>query len=556
MIGNWPFNGNLNDVSGQNHHIQDNTTLRFVRQDGNLSLALTGRSFAIPNNPAFQTNQFKVSYSIWLSAPQLHTPIAAKGNAWQTNLVSGLDSEGRGVEGQSLQFCIAGVCKTSPALAHSPVGRWLRVELSYDGTTATGSADGTPVVTFQGDFTPDNSTADIQLGSFPGSIRDLQIYDAAVISSPVALVNSVAALGANSIVLGSAATSSSVVLSAPSAWTATANNSFLHLQTGSASGTGGALVVFSVDAFTGTGSRSGTLTIAGLTFTVNQYGTNYQSTAQDASMGAFNFAGADPYTVAVDGSGSLYVADNGGTHAILKLDTNGVRTQLLSNAMVTLYLGTYSNTYGNFSGVAVAGDGTVFYTINDHSYTYGTPGYLTAPYPYAGTLRSWDPINGDRATTVSGVSNPQGVAVDASGNVYIADTGNHSIKKWNRTTGTLTTLISGSANNLFSGLVSPTGVAVDLSGNLYIADPGNNIIWMWTAATSQLTALIPFGTLTQPKAVAVDGYGDLFIVDTSRSQNAQDEAVKKWTAGTRQLTTLASGGLPAAGVAVDASGNV
>ena len=66
--------------------------MRFVRQDGNLSLALTGRSFAIPNNPAFQTNQFKVSYSIWLSAPQLHTPIAAKGNAWQTNLVA--DSEG------------------------------------------------------------------------------------------------------------------------------------------------------------------------------------------------------------------------------------------------------------------------------------------------------------------------------------------------------------------------------------------------------------------------------------------------------------------------------
>ena len=554
LIGNWPFNGNLNDVSGQNHHIQDKTTSRFVQQDGNLSLALTGRSFAIPNNPAFQTNHFKISYSIWLSAPQLHTPIAAKGNAWQTNLVSGLDSEGRGVEGQSLQFCIAGVCKTSPALAHSPVGRWLRVELSYDGTTATGSADGKPVVTFQGDFAPGNSTADIQLGSFPGSIRDLQIYDVAVVSSPVALVNSVAALGANSIVLGSAATSSSVVLSAPSAWTATANNSFLHLQTGSASGTGGALVVFSVDAFTGTGSRSGTLTIAGLAFTVNQYGTNYQSTSQDVSMSSLLYT-SDPYTVAVDGSGSLYVGDND-YHAIIKLATNGVRTALFSNALVTLYLGTYSHTYGNFSGVAVAGDGTVFYTINDHSYTYGTPGYLTAPYPYAGTLRSWDPINGDRATTVSGLSNPQGVAVDASGNVYIADTGHSSIKKWNRTTGTVTTLISGIANHQFSGLVSPTGVAVDLSGNLYIADPGNNSIWMWTAATSQLTALIPFGTLTQPKAVAVDGYGNLFIADTSRTQSAQEDAVKKWTAGTGQLTTLASGGLTPAGVAVDASGNV
>ena len=99
-------------------------------------------------------------------------------------------------------------------------------------------------------------------------------------------INSLSELGAltcscapgwatNALVVGSAAGTSSVVLSYSGAWTATANNSFLHISAGSASGTGSAVVVFTYDAFTGTGTRTGTLTIAGLTVTVTQAGTNY-----------------------------------------------------------------------------------------------------------------------------------------------------------------------------------------------------------------------------------------------------------------------------------------
>jgi len=82
-------------------------------------------------------------------------------------------------------------------------------------------------------------------------------------------------VGTNSILVGSPAGSSSVVLSSATAWTATANSSVLHISPGSASGTGNAVVAFTYDAFTGAGTRTGTLTIAGLTVTVTQAGANY-----------------------------------------------------------------------------------------------------------------------------------------------------------------------------------------------------------------------------------------------------------------------------------------
>src|SRR5580693_5252719 len=63
----------------------------------------------------------------------------------------------------------------------------------------------------------------------------------------------------------------------------------------------------------------------------------------------------------------------------------------------------------------------------------------------------------------SGLSFPSDVAVDGVGNVYIADSGNHAIKKWIATDTSVVTLVS-------SGMNGPSGVAVDGVGNIYIAD--------------------------------------------------------------------------------------
>jgi len=159
------------------------------------------------------------------------------------------------------------------------------------------------------------------------------------------------------------------------------------------------------------------------------------------------------------------------------------------------------------------------------------------------------PAPGPATPLVSaGLNHPGGVAVDAAGNVYIADTFNKAIKKWTVANNTVTTLIS-------SGLYYPYGVAVDGAGNVYIADGGvnlitNSVLKMWTAANNTVTTLISSG-LYYPNGLAVDGAGNVYIADT------YNNAIKEWTAANNSVTTLVSSGLNhPGGVAVDAAGNV
>src|SRR5205823_591842 len=103
----------------------------------------------------------------------------------------------------------------------------------------------------------------------------------------------------------------------------------------------------------------------------------------------------------------------------------------------------------------------------------------------------------------SGLSGPRAVAVDGSGNVYIADSGHNAIKEFNPATRQVTTLVS-------SGLLTPSGVGVEASGNVYIADSGPNPLKQYTAAPHQVTTL----TSPNPFAVAVDGSGTVYIADS------------------------------------------
>ena len=130
------------------------------------------------------------------------------------------------------------------------------------------------------------------------------------------------------------------------------------------------------------------------------------------------------------------------------------------------------------------------------------------------------------------------VAVDGSGNVYMADHNDNSIKEWHVATGTITTLVS-------TGLNNPLGVAVDGSGNVYIGDSFNGAIEEWHAATGTVTTLV--SGVGFPQAVALDGSGNVYFNDGN--------AVREWQAATATVSTLTSGGNPY-GLAVDGSGNV
>ncbi len=186
--------------------------------------------------------------------------------------------------------------------------------------------------------------------------------------------------------------------------------------------------------------------------------------------------------------------------------------------------------------------------------------------------------------TSAKLSNPSGVALDASGNVYIADAANNLVEQVSPAGqivvvagggGTIPSFTSGAATS--AQLNNPTGVAVDTSGNVYIADQGNNLVEEVTAG--QITVIAGGGIKTpssaftrdastvefiNPSAVAVDGAQDVYIVDQGRSE------IEELTAG--QVLVVIGGGstVPSltagaainaqlnspAGIALDAKGNL
>lgn len=192
------------------------------------------------------------------------------------------------------------------------------------------------------------------------------------------------------------------------------------------------------------------------------------------------------------------------------------------------------------------------------------------------------------AATAAQLDTPTGIAVDASGNLYIADSHNQRIRK---VSGGNIITVAGNGTAGFAGdgsaataaeLSLPSGVAVDASGNLYIADTDNQRIRMIAAGT--ITTIAGTGeqsytgdnaaataaTLDSPTGVAVDWRGNVYIADR------HNQRIREIATSTRIITTLAGSGTVAfggafggdgaspnaaalanpTGVSVDAAGNI
>jgi sugar lactone lactonase YvrE len=148
--------------------------------------------------------------------------------------------------------------------------------------------------------------------------------------------------------------------------------------------------------------------------------------------------------------------------------------------------------------------------------------------------------------TSSALSQPNSVAVDAAGNVYISDQSDNTIKEWHATTGQVTTLVH-------LGQDAPGPLAVDAAGNLYITVPGANAVDKWTAATGKLTTLVSLGQ-NGPIGVALDHWGTLYIAVAGPQDT--NNSIGKWDASTGQVTNLVSlGSIQPFGLALDAAGN-
>ena len=305
-------------------------------------------------------------------------------------------------------------------------------------------------------------------------------------------------------------------------------------------------------------------------------GTSGTPTAGTATSSRLN----EPMGVAVDSSGNVYIADRA-NHRVEKVTSGGTLSVFAgtsSGGAPTAGAAT-SSRLNNPSGVAVDSSGNVYIADTyNHRVEKVTPeGVLSI---IAGTGTSGAPTAG--TATSSRLNQPMGVAVDSSGNVYIADSANHRIEKV--TPEGVLSIIAGSGSSgaptagtaTSSALNTPTGVAVDSSGNVYIADSGNNQVEKVTSggtlsvfagtgsAGAPTAGAATSSALWNPSGVAVDSSGNVYIADRDSPR------VEKVTSG-GTLSVFAGTGVPGtptagaatsskldtpAGVAVDSSGNV
>ena len=170
----------------------------------------------------------------------------------------------------------------------------------------------------------------------------------------------------------------------------------------------------------------------------------------------------------------------------------------------------------------------------------GISGYLLWPRPSASQTRPAGP-SAQTGLPFTGLTAPWGLAVDAVGNVYVADSGNNRVVELAAGASTQSVLP-------FTGLDKPKGVAVDKTGSVYVTDFNNRVLKL--AAGSSTQTVLPFAGLKDTWAqVAVDSAGDVYVTDNDR--------VVKLAAGSSSQTVLPFTDINlVAGLAVDSAGTV
>jgi sugar lactone lactonase YvrE len=179
------------------------------------------------------------------------------------------------------------------------------------------------------------------------------------------------------------------------------------------------------------------------------------------------------------------------------------------------------------AGVAVDGSGNVFVADSLHSAIYEIPSGCTT----SGCVKELG----------SGFSQPDGVAVDGSGNVFVSDYGNNAVKEILAADGYATFKTLG-------GIGYPKGIAVDGAGNVFVANANNGYVYE-ILAVGGYTTVNTLGGFNTPNGVAVDGAGNVYVNDVT---GAVYEILA--AGGYTTVNTLVGNGY--GGIAVDGRGDV
>lgn len=294
----------------------------------------------------------------------------------------------------------------------------------------------------------------------------------------------------------------------------------------------------------------------------------YGGNGGPATSALLNF----PTAVAVDATGSLLIADTY-NHVIRKVDTATQTITTVAGHYTTDSSGYPLGGYGGDGGLATSAqlNGPIGIALDVYGNLYiGDTGnnlvrrvdasaqaITTVAGQYACCNSGSQPLGGYSGDTGPGTSaqlnGPIRLAVDASGNLYIADQQNNVIRRLDGVTKTIST-VAGTSDAGYSGdggiatsaqLSGPSDVALDAAGNLYIADSGNNVLRKVDAASQNINTVAGSGTVgyggdggpatsatfnpLQGLSVSLDAVGNLYMADSN------NEVVRTVSAGAAPL---------------------
>jgi hypothetical protein len=284
------------------------------------------------------------------------------------------------------------------------------------------------------------------------------------------------------------------------------------------------------------------------------------------SSGNAEFSG--PRGVFVDTNGYIFVADDN-NNRIQKWDTNGNHIGWIGGGVNGWQTGdapSFGTGNGQFHGtskVDVDGEGNIYATdpYNHRVQKWDAAGNMVGWI--GGGVNGWQTANAPSSGNGDGEFNlPEGVALDASGNIYIADKQNHRVHKWDKN-GTYIGWIGGGVNGWQTGPAPESGsgdgsfkwpmdVAVDSNGNIYVADTwnwriqkwsstGNYVGWIgggvngWQTGPAPASEGTGFGEFREVFGVSVDTLGNIYAANTLA------DSVYKWDASGNAVGWIGNG---------------
>lgn len=254
------------------------------------------------------------------------------------------------------------------------------------------------------------------------------------------------------------------------------------------------------------------------------------STNGTGTAASFSF----PTGIAIDANNNLYVSESPGR--IRKISSAGVVTTLAGSTIPGYADATGINAQFEYpSGLAVDAFGNVYVCDGgNHRIRKVTPAGIVTTYAGSGGTGNGNGGYSDSTSLNAQFNLPQGLSIDRTGNLYVADLGNSAIRKIS-INGQVTTLAGTDTFGFADGTGNaarfdfPYGTAVDANGNVFVADYGNRRIRKITESgvVSTIAGTGTFGsdnglgsaaTFSTPTGITLDVFGNLFIADNGSDQ--------------------------------------